>query len=106
MHWFDMKDVYFDAYRAHLKGFFKAPGGQIFKYKETKTRKLYEKPYYSAEDKNYVDEESWKFLFKTNDDMRHCKKILQGMSHSLVQVSVISYFSVINRRCTGVYFLF
>ena len=23
MHWFDMKDVYFDAYRAHLKGFFK-----------------------------------------------------------------------------------
>ena len=106
MHWFDVKDVYFDAYRTHLKGFFKAPGGRIFKYKETKTRKLYKKPYYSAEDKNYVDEESRKFLFKTNDDMRHCKKILQGMSRSLVQVSVISYFLVINRRCTGVYFLF
>ena len=106
MHWFDMKDVYFDAYRAHLKGFFKAPGGQMFKYREMKTRKLYEKPYYSAEDKDYVDEESRKFLFRTNDDMRHCKKILQGMSRSLVQVSVISYFSVINRRCTVVCFLF
>ena len=106
MHWFDVKDVYFDAYRANLKGFFKAPGGRMFKYKETKTRKLYEKLYYSAEDKNYVDEESRKFLFKTNDDMRHCKKILQGMSRSLVQVSVISYFSVINRRCTVVCFLF
>ena len=106
MHWFDVKDIYFDAYRENLKGFFKVPGGRIFKYKETKTRKLYEKLYYSAEDKNYVDEESRKFLFKTNDDMRHCKRILQGMSLSLVQVSVISYFSVINRRCTGVYFLF
>ena len=106
MHWFDVKDVYFDAYRVHLKGFFKVLGGRMFKYKETKTRKLYEKPYYSAEDKDYVDEESRKFLFKTNDDMRHCKKILQGMSHSLVQVSVISYFSVINRRCTVVCFLF
>ena len=104
MHWFDVKDVYFDAYRAHLKGFFKVPGGRIFKYKETKTRKLYEKPYYSAEDKNYIDEESRKFLFKTNDDMRHCKEGI--VSRSLVQVSVISYFSVINRRCTGVYFLF
>ena len=39
MHWFDVKDVYFDAYRAHLKGFFKAPGGRIFKYKETKNKK-------------------------------------------------------------------
>ena len=97
MHWFDVKDVYFDAYRAHLKGFFKVPGGQMFKYRET---------YYSAEDKDYMDEESRKFLFKTNDDMRHCKKILQGMSCSLVQVSVISYFSVINRRCTVVCFLF
>ena len=106
MHWFNMEDVYFDAYRAHLKGFFKVPGGRILKYKETKTRKLYEKPCYSAEDKNYVDEESRKFLFKTNDDMRHCKKILQGMSRSLVQVSVISYFSVINMRCTVVCFLF
>ena len=105
MHWFDMKDVYFDAYRIHLKGFFKVLGGRMFKYKETKTRKLYEKPYYSAEDKDYV-EESRKFLFKTNDDMRHCKKILQGMSRSLVQESVISYFSVINRRCTVACFLF
>ena len=106
MHWFDVKDVYFDAYRAHLKGFFKVLGGRMFKYKEMKTRKLYEKPYYSAEDKDYMDEEPRKFLFKTNDDMRHCKKILQGMSHSLVQVSLISYFSVINRRCTVVCFLF
>ena len=78
----------------------------MFKYKETKTRKLYEKPYYSAEDKDYVDEKSRKFLFKRNDDKRHCKKILQEMSHSLVPVSVISYFSVINIRCTVVCFLF
>ena len=92
MHWFDVRDEYFDAYRANMEGFFKAPGGRMFKYKETKSRSLYKKPYYTDDDRQYVDEESRKFMFKTNDDMRHCKRILQGMNRSLVQVSVFFIF--------------
>ena len=64
----------------------------MFKYKETKSQSLYKKPYYMDDDQQYMDEESRKFMFKTNDDMRHCKRILQGMNHSLVQVSVFFIF--------------
>ena len=84
MHWFDVRDEYFNAYRA--------PGGRMFKYKETKSRSLYKKPYYTEDDRQYMDEELQKFMFKTNDDMRHCKRILQGMKCSLVQVSVFFIF--------------
>ena len=92
MHWFDVRDIYFDTYRDNMEAFFKAPGGKIFRHKETKVRKGYEKPYYSAEDKEHVDEESRKFMFKSNDDKRHCKRIIQGLSRSLVQVSLVFYF--------------
>ena len=91
MHWFDVRDIYFDTYRENMEGFFKAPGDKIFRHRETKARKGYEKPYYSEEDKLHVDEESRKFMFKTDDDKRHCKRIVQGLSHSLVQVSFVFY---------------
>ena len=91
MHWFDVRDNYFDAYRDNMEGFFKAPGGKIFKHRETRARKGYQQPYYSADDKKYVDEESRKFMFRSDDDKRHCKRIVQGLSHSLVQVSLLFF---------------
>ena len=70
-----------------MEGFFKAPGGCMFQYEEMKPRNLYKKPYYWECDREYVDEEAQKFMFQSNEDLCHCKRVLQGLKHSLVQVS-------------------
>ena len=70
-----------------MPGFFKAPEGRMVQYEEMKPRNLYKQPYYRECDREYVDEEAWKFMFRSNDDLCHCKRILQGLKRSLVQVS-------------------
>ena len=70
-----------------MPGFFKAPEGHMVQYEEMKPRNLYKQPYYRECDREYVDEEARKFMFRSNDDLRHCKRILQGLKRSLVQVS-------------------
>ena len=70
-----------------MPGFFKAPEGCMVQYEEMKPRNLYKQPYYRECDREYVDEEARKFMFRSNDDLRHCKRILQGLKRSLVQVS-------------------
>ena len=70
-----------------MPGFFKAPEGRMVQYEEMKPRNLYKKPYYRECDREYVDEEARKFMFRSNDDLRHCKRKLQGLKCSLVQVS-------------------
>ena len=70
-----------------MPGFFKAPEGRMVQYEEMKPRNLYKQPYYRECDWEYVDEEARKFMFRSNDDLRHCKRILQGLKRSLVQVS-------------------
>ena len=43
LHWLDVKESYFNSYRAHMPGFFKAPGGRMIEYEEMKPRNLYKK---------------------------------------------------------------
>ena len=62
-----------------MPGFFKAPGGCMIEYEEMKPRNLYKKPYYREADREYIDEEAWKFLFHSNEDYRHCKWRLQEL---------------------------
>ena len=45
LHWLNVKESYFNSYRAHMPGFFKAPGGRMIEYEEMKPRNLYKKPY-------------------------------------------------------------
>ena len=87
----DVKESYFNSYRAHMPGLFKAPGGRMIEYEEMKPRNLYKKPYYREADREYIDKESWKFLFRSNEDYRHVKCRLQELKRSLVQVSSL-YF--------------
>ena len=70
-----------------MPGFFKAPEGRMVQYQEMKPRNLYKQPYYRECDQEYVDEEAQKFMFRSNNDLRQCKRILQGLKRSLVQVS-------------------
>ena len=70
-----------------MPGFFKAPEGRMVQYEEMKPCNLYKQPYYRECNREYVDEEARKFMFRSNDDLRHCKRILQGLKRSLVQVS-------------------
>ena len=70
-----------------MPGFFKAPEGCMVQYEEMKPHNLYKQPYYGECDREYVDEEAQKFMFQSNNDLRHCKRILQGLKCSLVQVS-------------------
>ena len=89
LHWMDVKESYFNSYRAHMPGLFKAPGGHMTKsytksytkviYKEMKPRNLFKKPYYREADREYIDEESQKFLFHSNEDYRHVKCRLQEL---------------------------
>ena len=81
-----MKESYFNSYRKYLPGVFKAPEGMMVQYEEMK-RNLYKQPYYRECDQEFVDEEARKFMFRSNNDLCHCKKILQGLKRSLVQVS-------------------
>ena len=59
----------------------------MVQYKEMKPRNLYKQPYYRECDREYVDKEAQKFMFQSNDDLRHCKRIPQGLKYLLVQVS-------------------
>ena len=71
-----------------MPSFFKAPEGRMVQYEEMKPHNLYKQPYYRECDREYVDGEARKFMFRSNNDLRHCKRILQGLKRSLVQVSL------------------
>ena len=75
----DVKESYFNSYRAYMPGLFKAPGGRMIEYEEMKPRNLYKKPHYREADIEYIDEESQKFLFHSNEDYRHVKRRLQEL---------------------------
>ena len=91
LHWMDVKESYFNSYRAHMPGLFKVPGGRMIEHEEMKQQNLYKKPYYREVDREYIDEELQKFLFHSNEDYRHVKRRLQEWKRSLVQVSSL-YF--------------
>ena len=87
LHWFDVKENYFNEYRDNMDGFFKAPGGKIKKYDEMKRKNIYKLPYYRESNHSYIDEEARKFLFSSNEDFANCKKICQKLKRSMIQVS-------------------
>ena len=104
LHWLDVKESYFNSYRAHMPGFFKAPGGCMIEYEEMKPRNLYKKPYYREADREYIDEEAQKFLFHSNEDYRHCKWRLQELKRSLIQVSYLKFLKNTLHSNREVYF--
>ena len=87
LHWLDVKESYFNSYHQNLEDVFKAPGGHIIQYEEIKPEQLYKKPYYRESDREYIDEETRKFLFASNDDLKNVKRTLQGIKRTMVQVS-------------------
>ena len=82
-----------------MDGFFKAPGGKMKKYEEMKRKNLYKQPYYRESDRSYIDEEARKFLFSSNEDFAHCKKICQKLKRSMIQVS-LNYFIKFDKLIT------
>ena len=44
LHWMDVKESYFNSYRAHMPGLFKVPGGCMIEYEEMKGHNLYKNP--------------------------------------------------------------
>ena len=104
LHWLDVKESYFNSFRAHMPGFFKAPGGRMIEYEEMKPRNLYKKPYYREADREYIDEETRKFLFRSNEDYRHCKRRLQELKRSLIQVSYLKFLKNTPHSNREVYF--
>ena len=93
--WLNVTEEYFNVYRTHLGGFYKAPEGRIVDHNEVRRAAMYDKPYYDPNDKEFITDEARKFLFKTNDDWQSCKNILQKMKRTLVQVSCLCVFSKI-----------
>ena len=87
-----MTEEYFNVYRSHIGGIYKAPEGQIINYNEVRKAALYDKPYYTPDDKEIITDEARKFLFKTTEDWQSCKNILQKMKRTLVQVSCLCLF--------------
>ena len=72
----------------HLGGSYRAPEGKICEYDEVKECALYRKLFYKEVDKNYVDEEACRYLFKSTEDWNSVKKTLQSMKRTLVPVSI------------------
>ena len=87
LHWFDVRESYFNAYCQHLGGGYRAPEGKIYDYDEVKKSAMYQKPFYKEMDKNFADEEAHRYLFKSNEDWNSVKKTLQSMKRTLVPVS-------------------
>ena len=51
LHWFDVRESYFNTYHQHLGGGYRAPEGKIYNYDEVKKSAMYQKPFYKEVDK-------------------------------------------------------
>ena len=78
MHWFDVKESYFNGYRSAMDPFYKDPNGVIFDYEERST--VYSKPFYSEAMKDSIDVEGRKYMFGSNADWQACKQQLQALN--------------------------
>ena len=88
MHWFDVTEEYFNAYRQHMDPVFKAADGCIAVYEEMKVDTIYHKPIYTLEHRDRVSVEARNFVMRSNKDLGKVKTQLQAYGRSLLQVSV------------------
>ena len=86
IHWFDVRESYFNGFRQNLSSFFKAHEGMICEYDEMKKTSLYCKPFYREHEKDLVMEEARQFLFWSNKDYSDMKQKCQGFGRTMVQV--------------------
>ena len=89
MHWFDVTEEYFNAYRDNMDPFFKSPDGTIFTYDEVRPTCVYKTPYYTDEDTRKVGPDARKFLMASNKDYEVVKKQVQSLKRTLTTVSFI-----------------
>lgn len=89
LHFLDVRETYFDAYRAVMNPFFKDPNGLICDYKVMKKKAVYKQPFYSEGDKNKVSDEGRKLLLRTNADLSDIRRLLKSYHRTAVQVNLI-----------------
>ena len=87
MHWFDVKESYFNGYRSHMDPFYKDPNGQIMDYEERET--VYTEPFYTDVMRKHIDIEGWKYMFGSNGDWLACKQQLQKLNREGVTVILL-----------------
>ena len=87
VHWFNVKESYFNGYRAHIDPFYKDPNGQIMDYKEHET--VYTEPYYTDVMRKHIDIEGRKYMFGSNSDWLACKQQLQKLNREGVTVILL-----------------
>ena len=90
MHWFDVKESYFNAYREQMDPFYKDPNGLILDYDEVEQcRILYKEPYYLEEIRDLIEPEGHKYFIATPDDWSCIKRQLRSLKRVGVMVSVL-----------------
>ena len=87
MYYVDVKETYFQGYRDALDPVYKDPRGKICKYNEMNQKFVYGKPYYTADQEKKLTLETKKFLFKTNMEWTHVKRIVTDLERLPVSVS-------------------
>ena len=91
LHWLDVRENYFKAYREHLSDFFRSLLGYIFEYDEIRPCSIYKEPYYDEHQTHHIDKEAWKYLFFSTEDYHKVRRKLQGFNRSLSAVSKFSF---------------
>ena len=68
MCFFDVCEIYFDAYRNVMNPVYKDPHGKICIYNEMKKTAVYHAPYYSSEDQKSISAEARKYIMRSDAD--------------------------------------
>ena len=88
MYFLDVKETYFQGYRDALDPVYKDPRGKICKYSEMNKKFVYGTPFYNGDEDRKLNIETKKYLFRSNSDWTHVKRIVTDLNRLPVAVSI------------------
>ena len=87
MHFFDVRETYFDAYQNVMNPIYKDPHRKICIYTEMKKAAVYNSPYYSGDDQQCICQEARKFVMRSDGDRTKISTLVRNYGRSPVQVT-------------------